>query len=67
VDLIRYYVIHYDREYFIKLPEIIVRKLHMNVMILDVIAPIEIRRRSNVRDWMLSLPITLEDLYDVGW
>lgn len=64
--MVRYYVVHYPKEFFISYPESIVRKLGLNTDLLSVL-PNDNRKRSQVRDWILNMPITVSDLVFVGW
>lgn len=66
-DMVRYYVINYPTEFFISYPESIVRNLGLNNDLLSVLPNQNIRKRSQVRDWMLNMPITMSDLLFVGW
>jgi hypothetical protein len=66
-DMVRYYVIHYPEYLFMKYPEFIVIKLELTEELLTVLPTIETRKRSHVRDWMLSLPIDLNDWIYAGW
>jgi hypothetical protein len=66
-ELVRYYVVHYPDEFFIRHPEFAVKKLGMNISLLDVIPSQPTRKRSDVRDWMLNLPIQVNDWAYIGW
>lgn len=65
-SLIRYYVIHYPDEYFLKYPEFTVRKLGLNPELL-ILPNLKNRKRSDVRDWMMNIPISFSDWIFVGW
>lgn len=65
--LVRYYVIHYPDEFFIGYPEFTVSKLNLEEELLSVLPPIKDRKRSDVRDWMLNIPLDLHDWIVVGW
>lgn len=65
--LVRYYIVYYPVEYFISYPELVVQKLGLSVSLLDVIPNRDIRKRSDVRDWILNMPISVNDLNYVGW
>jgi hypothetical protein len=66
-EMVRYYVIYYKDELFIQHPEYAIYRLYMNPILLSVLPPIEDRKRSNVRDWILNMPITLDEWSFVGW
>lgn len=66
-QMVRNYIIHYPDEFFIGYPEFTVFKLDLEDDLLSVLpSPIN-RKRSDVRDWMLNIPIDLEDWMFVGW
>lgn len=66
-QMVRHYVIRYPDEFFIGYPEFVVFKLDLEDDLLSVLpSPIN-RKRSDVRDWMLNIPIDLEDWMFVGW
>lgn len=66
-ELVRYYVVHYPNEFFMVYPEFTIRKLNLNPNLLDVIPQPDIRKRSDVRDWMLNMPLSVNDWVYVGW
>lgn len=59
--MIRNLVLYATNESFLTLPEAIVYILGLNDVLLDVIQPR--LKKSDVRDWMINLPITLDDWY----
>jgi hypothetical protein len=63
---VRHLVINYPNEHFLLHPEFTVRKLGLNPKILTVLPPLPIRKRSNVRDWILNVPISFSDWIYVG-
>lgn len=65
--LIRYYVINYPDDEFMVYPEFTVDKLRLNHELITVLPVLGSRRRSDVRDWMLNLPIGINDWMYVGW
>lgn len=66
-EIIRYYILEYPSERFISHPEQTVQKLNLNDELLSVLHPLESRKRSDVRDWMMNLPLTFDDWVFVGW
>lgn len=66
-ELVRWYVVHYPNEFFMTYPEFTVNKLRLNNTLLDVLPPLDTRKRSDVRDWMLNMPISVNDWANVGW
>lgn len=66
-DLVRYFIIHYPEEYFITYPEFTIKKLNINPYLLTLLPKLVNRKRSDVRDWMLNMPISLDDWLHVGW
>jgi hypothetical protein len=68
-DMVRYYVIHYPNDFFLMYPETTVLKLGLTeeCITVGVIPKLVNRKRSEVRDWMLNMPIDLEDWSYVGW
>ena len=52
---IRYYVLHFNEEHFIEYPEFIVVYFHLNEELLDTLPSIMVRKRSEVRDWILNI------------
>jgi hypothetical protein len=65
--MIRYFVIHYPHDFFLMHPETTILKLELNESIGTVIPPLVNRKRSDVRDWMMNMPINLHDWGYVGW
>lgn len=65
-ELVRHMVVHYPYEFFITYPEFMVGKLGLNEELLSIIPPIQYRKRSDVRDWMLNMPFSLNDWFYVG-
>ena len=66
-EMVRYYVVHYPNEFFIVHPEFAVKKLDLNEDLLSILPPPEDRKRSDVRNWMLNMPISVDDWNFVGW
>lgn len=66
-NMVRNFVLYYPKNFFIEYPEFTVHKLDLNYEILTIIPPIEYRKRSDVRDWMLNMTIDLDDWLYVGW
>jgi hypothetical protein len=66
-ELVRHYVLHYPNEYFMVYPEFTVSKLHLPPIVLAVLPPLDHRKRSDVRDWMMNIPLTLNEWKYVGW
>ena len=52
---IRYYVLHFNEEHFIEYPEFIIVNFDLNEELLDVLPPIMVRKRSEVRDWIINI------------
>ena len=65
-SMVRYLVVKYPKEYFLEHPEILVVTLGLNPEILTVLPPLPYRKRSEVRDWMLNVPINFSDWIYVG-
>lgn len=66
-EMVRYFVLHYPEDLFLMHPEATVLTLGLNEELVTVLPTLEGRKRSEVRDWMLSMPIELEDWIYVGW
>ena len=66
-EMVRYFVVHYPEHFFLKHPEFTVSKLRLNQELVTVLPSLDVRRRSEVRDWMLNMPIELNEWYYVGW
>lgn len=66
-ELVRCLIVYCPPEFFIVYPEFAVRKLGLNETLLSLIPPLETRKRSDVRDWILNMPILLEDWSYIGW
>lgn len=66
-EMVRYFVVHYPEHFFLKHPEFTVSKLRLNEELVTVLPSLVDRRRSDVRDWMLNMPIELEEWSYVGW
>ena len=54
-NIVRYYIICCPEENFIEYPEYIVTNLRLNECILSVLPSILLRKRSEVRDWILNI------------
>ena len=54
-NILRYYIICCPEENFIEYPEYIVINLRLNKCILSVLPSISLRKRSEVRDWILNI------------
>lgn len=65
-DLVRHMIVHYPDEFFLPYPEFTVGKLRLNEELLLILPPIQRRKRSDVRNWMLNIPIELDDWFYVG-
>ena len=61
IDIVRYYIIHYPEIWFIDRPEYIVSNLGLTEELLTVLPPGTYRKRSEVRDWLINMPIDIED------
>jgi hypothetical protein len=61
IKIVRYYVIHCPEIWFIDHPEYIVSNLGLTEELLTVLPPITNRKRSEVRDWLINIPIDIED------
>jgi hypothetical protein len=61
IDIVRYYIIHYPEIWFIDHPEYIVSNLGLTDELLTVLPPVTYRKRSEVRDWLINIPIDIED------
>jgi hypothetical protein len=66
-EMIRFFVIHYPTEFFLMHPESTVLRLGLNESIVTVIPTLANRKRSDVRDWMMNMPINLDDWLSVGY
>lgn len=67
-DLITYYYHIYPDTYYLKHPEFTVNKLNLSTDCLNTIPTnIENRTRENIRDWMISQNLNVEDWTYVGW
>lgn len=66
-EMVRYYVVHYPEEFFIRIPEFAVSKLSLNTELLTVLPNQSDRKSSDVRNWMLNVPLDLGDWMIVGW
>lgn len=66
-EMVRYFVVHYPEDFFLMHPEATVLKLGLNEELVAVLPSLVGRMRSEVRDWMLNMPIELEDWIYVGW
>lgn len=66
-EMVRYFVVHYPEDFFLMHPEVTVLKLGLNEELVTVLPSLVGRMRSEVRDWMLNMPIELEDWIYVGW
>jgi len=67
-EAVEYYYNNYPEEHYFTYPEFTVQKLGLDQNVLNSLNnnP-EFRNRENIRDWMKSLNITLDELYFVGW
>jgi len=64
---IRYLILDYFHKDFIILPEKIVSILGLHMGLVNVVRPKNTRKRSDVKDWMMNLPLDVEDWkYVVG-
>jgi hypothetical protein len=66
-EMIRYFVLYYQHDFFLMLPEFTVLKLDLNQQLIDVLPDLVGRKRSDVRDWMMNMPIDLDEWLYVGW
>ena len=66
-EMVRYYVIYHPPPFFITHPEFIVDLFALNKELLTLLSPVEYRKRSDIRDWMMNMPIILEDWDLVNW
>lgn len=67
-EAVEYYYNNYPEEHYFTFPEFTVKKLGLEQNTLNSLNNNqEFRNRENIRDWMKSLNITLNDLYFVGW
>jgi hypothetical protein len=64
-EMVRFAVIYVDYLIFILIPELTVYNLRLNDGLLKILPSIKDRKRSDVRDWMNNLPLTLEEWYEV--
>jgi hypothetical protein len=60
-DFLRHAIRHFSYEFFLVIPEVIVDKFDLNPELLTVIPFLGRRKRSNVRDWIMNMPIELND------
>lgn len=60
-DLIRYICVYYDNVDFLTYPELTVSKLVLNPNLLRLLPPFSERKRSDVKTWMLNMPISFSD------
>jgi len=66
IDLIRYLCVNYESEYFLPYPDFAVSKLRLNQDLLTLLPHLKDRKRSDVKTWMLNMPISLSDWMYVG-
>ena len=66
-ELIRHMVLFYPKKHFITYPEFCVETLNLNRGLIDVLPKQDKRKRSDVRDWLYNIPLTLDDMIYVGW
>ena len=66
-NIMRYYVLYYPSEFFMMEPELIVSRLRINKSLLDLLPEHQYRKKSDVRNWILSLPLDLTDFIYLGW
>jgi hypothetical protein len=66
-EMVRYFVIHYPDKFFLRHPEATISSLGLNEQLTTILPPLVNRKRSEVRDWMLNIPIGFEDWMVVGW
>lgn len=66
-NMLRYYIVHYPRELFMTYPEFTVKKLGWDLELLDLIKPVESRKKSDVCTWMKNMPLSFDDWVSVGW
>lgn len=66
-EMVRCFVIHYPDNLFLMRPEYSVAKLGLNSELLTVIPPLLVRKRRDVRDWMMNMPISFSDWMYIGW
>lgn len=64
--MVRYLVIHYPDEYFLSHPEYAVQSLSLNPELLTTLPPISTRKRSDIRDWMLTVNISFIEWTYIG-
>lgn len=64
-EMVRFAVIYVDYLIFILIPELTVYNLTLNHGLLTILPSIKDRKRSDVRDWMNNVPLTLEEWYQV--
>ena len=67
IDLIRYLCVNYESEYFLPYPDFAVSKLGLNQDLLTLLPHLKDRKRSDVKTWMLNMPISLSDWMYVGF
>lgn len=65
-QMVRWLVVKYPESSFLQYPEFAVYKLRLNPFLLDILPDIENRKKSDVKSWMLNMPITLDDWEFVG-
>ena len=61
INIVRYYIIHYPEIWFIDHTEYIVSNLGLTEELITVLPPVTNRKRSEVRDWLINMPIDIED------
>ena len=66
-DFIRDMIINYPPDKFIKYPETTVFLMGISKEIVDALPPINIRKRSDVVEWMRILPVDYSDWVALGW
>jgi len=65
-QLIRLLSVKYENKYFLPYPELSIRKLGLNTELLTLLPPLKDRKRSDVKTWMLNMPITFSEWLYVG-
>jgi len=63
-NMIRYRIIYYP-DNLLFLPEFIVFRLNLNEELLSLIPDLLNRKKSDVRDWLINLPLDIEDWKNV--
>jgi len=66
IDLIRNLCVNYESKYFLPYPEFATSKLGLNTELLTLLPPLKDRKRSDVKTWMLNMPISLSEWFYVG-